>query len=259
MFNFLSKFAPFESLFNFLSQFGFWQNLIQFISDNYKVKKGLLLQIAKSTDDTLYVLLLSGFFAFCIGLPLGVILFTTRKNQILESKWVHNILSFLVNVFRAIPFIILIYWAIPFTSFIMKTLTGQAKFTSIEASMIPLCIGAAPLIARMIENALLDIPKGLIEASRSMGANPLQIITKVLIPESLPVIINSVTIALITLMGYVAIIGTLGIKVLGQLADQYGYKTYNPFIMNTVVIIMILLVFSIQKIGDFTVKKISHK
>lgn len=256
MFKFLPSFSPFESLARYLSQFDFWKPFVQFTTELANIKQGMIFQIAQSTDNTLYVLFFSGLYGLVLGLPIGITLFVTRKGQILESPWVHLTLSFIVNLFRAIPFVILIIWMIPFTKLVMGILTGTSTFLGKDAVIIPLCIGVAPLIARMIENALLDIPQGLIEAARSMGATPFQIIRKVLIPESLPVIINSMTIALIGLTGYVAMVGLVGTNVLGQVAIQYGYNSYNPYIMNTVLILMVVIVFIIQLIGDRIVKKI---
>lgn len=258
MFNFLPHFSPFESFVRYLSQFDLWKDFIKFTVEAANIKQGMIFQIARSTDDTLYVLFFSGLYGLILGLPIGVTLFITRKGQILESRWIHLLLSFIVNLFRAAPFVILIIWLIPFTKLIMGLLTGTSTFLGKDAVIIPLCIGIAPLIARMIENALLDIPQGLIEAARTMGATPFQIIRKVLIPESLPVIVNSVTIALIGLTGYVAMVGLVGTNVLGQVAMQYGYNSYNPYIMNSVLILMVLIVFIIQFIGDKTVKRILH-
>lgn len=258
MFNFLPSFSPFESFARYLSQFDFWKAFIQFTTEAANIKQGMIFQIARSTDDTLYVLFFSGLYGLILGLPIGILLFVTRKGQILQNTVFHHLLSFIVNLFRAIPFVILIIWLIPFTKLVMGLLTGTSTFLGKEAVIIPLCIGVAPLIARMIENALLDIPNGLIEAARSMGATPFQIIRKVLIPESLPVIVNSMTIALIGLTGYVAMVGLVGTNVLGQVALQYGYNSYNPYIMNTVLILMVLIVFVLQFIGDRIVKKLTR-
>ncbi|MCX8643150.1 methionine ABC transporter permease MetI [Gilliamella sp. B3791] len=212
----------------------------------------MLFKMAQATDETLYMVILSGFWGTVIGLPIGILLYTTRKGQILDCYLANNALSFITNVFRSIPFIILIVWIIPFTTFLMGTFIGK------QAAVVPLSIGVSPLIARMIENALLDVPKGLIEAARSMGATPLQIIYKVLLPESLPVIVNSMTITLITLTGYIAMAGAVGAGGLGQLAIQYGYNGYKPAIMNTVLIILIIIVFIIQFIGNAIVKRVTH-
>ena len=128
----------------------------------------------------------------------------TRKGQVMENRTLNNTVSITVNVFRSIPFIILIVWMIPFTRMLVGTSIG------VQAALVPLSIGAAPFIARMVENNLLDVPYGLIEAARAMGATPMQIVRKVLIPEALPSIVNSASITLITLVGYSAMGGAVG-------------------------------------------------
>lgn len=252
MFNFIPSFKPFESLFRFLAEQDFWANFVTFCSSFNGFNEAMLFKMAQATDETLYMVILSGFWGTVIGLPIGILLYTTRKGQILDCYLANNALSFITNVFRSIPFIILIVWIIPFTTFLMGTFIGK------QAAVVPLSIGVSPLIARMIENALLDVPKGLIEAARSMGATPLQIIYKVLLPESLPVIVNSMTITLITLTGYIAMAGAVGAGGLGQLAIQYGYNGYKPAIMNTVLVILIIIVFIIQFIGNAIVKRVTH-
>ena len=209
--------------------------------------------LIKGVWETIAMTFASGFFGFLIGLPLGTILFLTRKNQLLEHKVAHQTLSFLVNIFRSIPFIILIVWMIPFTRAIVGTSIGMS------AALVPLSIGAAPFIARLVENSLLEIPSGLIEAARAMGAKPLQIITKVLIPEALPSLINAATITLITLVGYSAMGGAVGAGGLGQIGYQYGYVGYDTLMMNVVLILLIIIVILIQFIGDYFSKKYNHK
>lgn len=209
--------------------------------------------LLKGTWETVLMTFVSGFFGFLLGLPIGIFLFLTRKGQLLENKLINQILAFFVNVFRSIPFIILIVWMIPFTRGLVGTSIGVA------AALVPLSIGAAPFIARLVENSLLEIPEGLIEAARSMGAKPSQIIFKVLLPEALPSLINAATITLITLVGYSAMGGAVGAGGLGQIGYQYGYVGYDTFIMNTVLILLIIIVFIIQFAGDFLSKKFNHK
>lgn len=258
MFDFIPSFKPFESIFHYLAQYGFWEDFVNFCSSFNGFSEAMLFKMAQATDDTIYMVLLSGFYGTLIGLPLGILLYVTRKGNILENDIVNFTFSFITNIFRAIPFIILILWIKPFTVEVMDIITGQATFLGRQGVIVPLSVGVAPLIAKMIENALLDIPKGLIEAARSMGATPLQIIYKVLIPESLPIIINSMTITLITLTGYIALSGAVGAGGLGQLAIQYGYNSYKPAIMNTVVILLVILVFLIQAIGNRIVRYVTH-
>ncbi|WP_322971084.1 methionine ABC transporter permease MetI [Faecalibacter sp. LW9] len=209
--------------------------------------------LVKGTWETIVMTFVAGFFGFVIGLPLGIILFLTRKGQFLEHKIVNQTLSFFVNVFRSIPFIILIVWMIPFTRAIVGSSIGMA------AALVPLSVGAAPFIARLVENSLLEIPEGLIEAARAMGAKPMQIIMKVLLPEALPSLINAATITLITLVGYSAMGGAVGAGGLGQIGYQYGYVGYDTLIMNVVLVLLIIIVFIIQFTGDFLSKKFNHK
>ncbi|GAA4176826.1 methionine ABC transporter permease MetI [Sphingobacterium ginsenosidimutans] len=209
--------------------------------------------LLSGTLETLMMTFLSGFFGFVLGLPLGIYLFLTRKHQLLENKTMHQIVSLLVNVFRSIPFIILIVWMIPFTRQLVGTSIGMS------AALVPLSIGAAPFIARLVENSLLEIPHGLIEAARAMGASTQQVVFKVLLPEALPSLVNNVTITLITLVGYSAMGGAVGAGGLGQIGYQYGYVGYDTFIMNAVLILLILIVFLLQYTGDYIAKKVNHR
>lgn len=209
--------------------------------------------LLSGTLETLMMTFLSGFFGFVIGLPLGIYLFLTRKHQLLENKTMHQIVSLLVNVFRSIPFIILIVWMIPFTRQLVGTSIGMS------AALVPLSIGAAPFIGRLVENSLLEIPHGLIEAARAMGASTWQVVFKVLLPEALPSLVNNATITLITLVGYSAMGGAVGAGGLGQIGYQYGYVGYDTFIMNAVLILLILIVFLLQYTGDYISKKVNHR
>lgn len=202
---------------------------------------------------TLAMTFFSGFFGFVIGLPVGVLLYISRPGQIAANNLLYRLLSALVNVFRSIPFIILLVWMIPFTRMVVGTSIG------LQAAIVPLTVGAAPFIARMVENTLLEIPAGLIEAARAMGATPLQIIRKVLLPEAMPGIINAAAITLITLIGYSAMGGAVGAGGLGQIGYQYGYVSRNDGIMNTVLILLIILVYIIQLFSDRIFRAFNHK
>ena len=217
------------------------------------MSESMMWLIAQGTGETIIMTFLSGFFGFLIGLPAGVLLFMTRQGQVLENTRVNNTVSVIVNVFRSIPFIILIVWMIPFTRMLVGTSIG------VKAALVPLSIGAAPFIARMVENNLLEVPYGLIEAARAMGATPFQIVRKVLLPEALPSIINSASITLITLVGYSAMGGAVGAGGLGQIGYQYGYVGYDVVVMNTVLILLVVLVFTIQFTGDYISKKADHR
>ncbi|NML69249.1 methionine ABC transporter permease MetI [Chryseobacterium sp. RP-3-3] len=209
--------------------------------------------LGKGLWETVYMTFVSGFFGFVLGLPVGILLFLTRKGQLLENAVYYRAISILVNIFRSIPFIILIVWMIPFTRVIIGTSIGM------NAALVPLSVGAAPFIARLVENSLLEVPHGLIETARALGASPLQIIQKVLLPEALPSLINNAAITLITLVGYSAMGGALGAGGLGQIGYQYGYIGYDAVIMNVVLVLLVALVFIIQFAGDRLAKKFDHR
>ncbi|EFB72690.1 D-methionine transport system permease protein metI [Providencia rustigianii] len=217
------------------------------------MSEGMISLLISGTIDTIIMTFVSAILGFILGIPTGVLLYVTRRGQVMENTALYSVISAVVNVFRSIPFIILLVWISPFTKFIVGSAIG------IEGAIVPLTVGAIPFIARMVENALLEVPSGLIEASRAMGATPLQIISKVLLPESLPGLINAATITLIMLVGYSAMGGAVGSGGLGQIAMQYGYYTYNPVVMNTVLVLLIVLVFIIQFTGEYLMKKVSHK
>jgi D-methionine transport system permease protein len=217
------------------------------------MSESMVLMLVKGAGETIFMTFLSGLFGFIIGLPAGVLLFMTRKGQVLQHKTLNSILAVVVNIFRSIPFIILIVWMIPFTRVIVGTSIG------IEAALVPLSIGAAPFIARMVENSLLEVPPGLIEAARAMGATPFQIIWKVLLPEAMPSLINTASITLITLVGYSAMGGAVGAGGLGQIGYQYGYVGYDVVVMNTVLLSLVALVFIIQFTGDYLAKRVDHR
>jgi len=209
--------------------------------------------LLKGLGETLIMTFVSGTIGISLGLPVGIILFLTGKDQLLENKLYHRSLSILVNVLRSVPFIILIVWLIPFTRSLVGTSIG------LVAAIVPLSIGVAPFIARLVENSLLEIPGGLIEAARSMGARPIQIIWTVLLPEALPSLINNASITFITLVGYSAMGGAVGAGGLGQVGYQYGYIGYNAFIMNSVLLLLIAIVFIIQYAGDRLSRTFNHR
>lgn len=217
------------------------------------MSEAILSLLLKGLLETVLMTLTSGVFGFLLGLPIGVFLFLTRQGQILENKTFHRIGSIAVNIFRSITFIILIVWMIPFTRILVGTSIGMT------AAIVPLSIGVTPFIARLVENSLLEIPYGLIEAARAMGANPKQIVFKVLLPEALPSLINNVTITLITLVGYSAMGGAVGAGGLGQVGYQYGYIGYDAVVMNSVFVLLIAIVFIIQFTGDFISRQVNHR
>ncbi|MDA8562023.1 ABC transporter permease [Gammaproteobacteria bacterium] len=197
-----------------------------------------------STLETIYMAGFSSITAMVVGLPLGVILYITRKKGIFENQAIYKILSFIVNIMRSIPFLILMVSVIPLTRFITGTSIGP------HAAIVPLSLSAMPFIARIVENAMLEVNKGLIEAATAMGANNWQITFKVLIPESLSNIINGLTLTVINLIGYSSMAGAVGGGGLGDLAIRYGYQRFDTKIMLITIIIIVALVQIVQIIGD---------
>ncbi len=206
-----------------------------------------------ATWETLYMVAVAGFVGFAIGIPLGVILHTTKKGGLLENIGLNNVLGAIVNMGRSVPFLVLMVAIIPVTKLLIGTFIGTT------AAIVPLTIGAIPFVARLIEGALLEVPSGLIEAAQSMGAKPTQIITKVLLPEALPTIVNSVTITMVTLVSYSAMAGTVGGGGLGDVAIRYGFHRYDVVIMAVTVVMLIVLVQIIQSIGDAVVRHVDHR
>ncbi|WP_058120385.1 methionine ABC transporter permease [Photobacterium kishitanii] len=202
---------------------------------------------------TLTMVLVSGLIGFLIGIPLGVALHLTKKNGLWQNPILNKVLGIVINIGRSIPFIILLVAIIPFTRFVVGSSIGTA------AAIVPLTVGAIPFIARLVEGALLEIPAGLIEAAQAMGATPMQIITKVLLPEALPGIINAVTITLVTLISYSAMAGTVGGGGLGDVGIRYGYQRFDGTVMTITVIMLVILVQLIQSIGDHLVKRVDHR
>ena len=187
---------------------------------------------------------LSTFFAIVIGLPLGILLVVGEENGILPlPKGLMRILNIVINLLRSVPFLILMILVFPLTRLIIGTVVGTA------ATIIPLVIASFPFIARLAESSLREIDPNIIEASLSMGATPFQIITKVMIPESVPSLISNATIAITTILGYSAMSGIIGGGGLGKIAINYGYYRYKYLVMFIAVILLILLVQLFQTIG----------
>lgn len=206
----------------------------------------------QGTLETVYMITLSGLIATLFGLPLGIILFTTREGGILQNAFYSKSLSGLVNVVRAIPFIILLIALIPFTRLIIGTSIGT------NAAVIPLSIAAIPFVARIVESALIKVGDGLVEAGMAMGASPLQIINKIMIPEAMPLIVHGITTTLISLVGYSAMAGAVGGGGLGSVAINYGYQRFDFGVMLGTIIILVILVYAIQYLGEVVAKRFSH-
>ena len=207
--------------------------------------------LIKSFWETGYMVVASTVLASLIGIPLGIILTVTRNGHILPNAVINSVLGVIVNATRSTPFIILMVAIIPLT----RMLVGSSIGTT--AAIVPLTISAAPFIARVIESSLLEIDHGVIEAAQSMGASPMQIIYKVLLPESLHSIVLGITLAVIALIGYSAMAGVRGGGGLGGLAIRYGYQRFQPDVMIVTVVILILMVQLIQFIGDTLSKKLN--
>ncbi|WP_291256304.1 methionine ABC transporter permease [Fusobacterium sp.] len=206
--------------------------------------------ILTSTLETLYMVILSTFFSLLIGFPIGILLTITKEGNILEYPRFNKILDFTINTFRSFPFIILMILLFPLSRVIVGTTIGST------AAVVPLSISAAPFVARMIEGALNEVDKGLIEASSSMGANNWTIIFKVMIPETLPHIVHGITITIISLVGFSAMAGTIGAGGLGDLAIRFGYQRFKMDIMIYSVIVIIILVQILQSLGNYIVNKL---
>jgi len=190
--------------------------------------------------------------AILVGVPLGTILYVTRKQHILEHPLLNSVLSAIVNMTRSIPFVILMIAVIPLT----RAITGSSIGTN--AAIVPLSIAAMPFLARVVESALLEVNKGLIEAATAMGATSGQIIGKVLLPEALPGIMNGLTLTIISLIGYSAMAGAVGGGGLGDLAIRYGYQRFDVSVMLITIAIMIIFVQAVQYFGDKIAKKLTH-
>ncbi|MDK9580024.1 methionine ABC transporter permease [Sneathia sanguinegens] len=208
----------------------------------------------EATLETLYMLFISMSIACIFGIPLGISLIITKKEGLNENLLYHKILDmFLVNVTRSIPFVILIVLLIPLS----RILVGKSYGTT--AFLIPLSIASVPFVARIVENSLNEVDKGLIEMGLSLGANTRQIIFKILIPEALPSLINGLTLTLITLVSYTAIAGVIGGGGLGNMAIIEGYQRGNNMIMYISTMIIIILVQLLQYLGSKIVKNIQKK
>lgn len=199
--------------------------------------------------ETLLMVVVSTFLATLLGVALGVLIHVTKPTQILAHPIAHHLFQVILNVGRSIPFIILLVALIPFTRFLVGTSIGTV------AAIVPLTIGAVPFMARLTEGVLMEIPSGLIEMAHSLGLTALQIITKILIPEALPGIINSITVTMITLVNYSAMAGAIGAGGLGDIGIRYGYQRFDTTVMLITIFILVGLVQLIQSIGNGLVRQ----
>ena len=207
----------------------------------------------ESTLQTLYMVALSTLLGTLIGAPLGIFLATSRRGELLSAPVANTLLGLAVNAARSTPFIILVVAIIPLTRLIAGTSIGTT------AAIVPLTIASAPFIARLIETAIREVDAGLIEAARAMGAAPFQIVRKVLIPEAMPGIILGLTLAVVSLIGYSAMVGAVGGGGLGDLGIRYGYQRFMPEVMLAVVVILIVMVQLVQSIGEWIAARVDKR
>ena len=203
--------------------------------------------------ETVQMTVISTVVAVLLGVPLGVTLVITSRGHIMQNEAVNKVLGAIVNATRSIPFIILMVAIIPFTRLVAGTSIGTT------AACVPLTLAAIPFLARLVETAIKEVNGGVIEAAQSMGATPLQIIWKVLLPEALPTLIDNITVLIVNLISYSAMAGAIGGGGLGDIAIRYGYQRFQGDVMLATIIILIVLVQVIQSAGDYLSRKVNKK
>ncbi|MBR0950754.1 methionine ABC transporter permease [Bradyrhizobium canariense] len=209
--------------------------------------------IVQATGESLYMVGLAALIGTAFGLPLGVFLATSRKGELFAAPVVNRVLGIVVNATRSTPFIILVVAIIPFTRLVAGTSIGST------AAIVPLTIASAPFIARLVEAAIREVDAGLIETASSFGASPIQIVLKVLIPEALPGLLLALTLAVVSLLGYSAMVGAVGGGGLGDLGIRYGYQRFMPEMMLAVVVVLIALVQLVQSAGDYLARRVNRR
>ena len=204
----------------------------------------LLLLIGKSTLDTLRMVAIAGLIGSLAGLPIGIFLATSGKGELFPAPAANRVVGLIVNAARSTPFIILVVAIIPFTRLVVGTTIGT------RAAIVPLTVATIPFFARIVESAIRDIDKGLIETARAMGATPMQIVFKVLLAEARPALTLGLTLTIVSLIGYSAMVGAVGGGGLGDLGIRYGYQRFMPDVMLIVVVVLIVMVQVVQSAGD---------
>jgi len=204
-------------------------------------------------NETIYMVLFSAIFSLIIGIPTGILLYVTKPGNLMPMNKLNKVLDLIINIGRSFPFIILMILVLPISRFIIGTTIGST------ASIVPLSISAAPFVARIIEGAVSEVDRGIIEASISLGASKFEIITKVLIPEAFPSLIHGITLTIINLIGYSAMAGAIGGGGLGDVAIRYGYQRFQVDIMIISVVSIIILVQIVQFTGNTIVSNITAK
>jgi D-methionine transport system permease protein len=210
-------------------------------------------EIGQATLDTLSMLGGSMLLTVVLGLPLGVILFLTGKGQMLQNRAANGVLSLVINILRSVPFVILLIVMIPLTVALVGTSLGVA------GAIPPLVVGAAPFFARLVETALREVDKGVIEASFAMGAKRRQVVLGALLPEAMPGLIAAATVTAIALVSYTAMAGVVGAGGLGDLAIRFGYQRFQTDVMVVTVVLLLVLVQALQMVGDAVVRRVSHR
>lgn len=209
--------------------------------------------LADSLAETIYMVAVSALIATLAGIPLGVVLVTTSRGHIMENRKLNAILGAVVNATRSTPFIILMVAIIPLTRLLVGTSIGT------NAAIVPLAIAATPFLGRIVEAAIREVDPGVVEAAQAMGASPLQIINKVLIPEALPSIVLGITITVVSLISFSAMAGAVGGGGLGDLAIRYGYQRFRPDVMLATVVILIATVQLVQSGGDYLARRLTKR
>lgn len=206
--------------------------------------EALLSLLAPTLWQTVYMVSVAGVIGTILGLPIGVFLATSGRGELFEAPLCNRVVGLIVNATRSTPFIILVVAIIPFTRLVAGTSIGTA------AAIVPLTVATIPFVARLIEAAIREVDKGLVEAARAMGATPFQIVTKVLLAEARPAIVMALTLTVVSLIGYSAMVGAVGGGGLGDLGIRYGYQRFMPEVMLAVVLVLIVLVQAVQSAGD---------
>lgn len=209
--------------------------------------------LSSETITTLYLTLVSTFFAYLLGLPLGIILILTDKDGIHPNRPINVCLGIIINILRSVPFLILMVWMIPFTRMMVGTITGN------RGIIVPLVVAAAPFVARMVESSIKEVDHGVIEAAQSMGAPTSKIITKVMLGEARPSLLVGFAITVTTILGYTAMAGFCGGGGLGKIAVNYGLYKYQSEIMNLSVILLVIIVQIFQEAGTRLARKLDKR
>ncbi len=210
-------------------------------------------EIARATRDTLFMLFGAMSLTVVLGIPLGVLLYLSGKGRLAANPLLNGVLSLVVNILRSVPFIILLIVMLPVTVLLVGTSLGVA------GAIPPLVVGAAPFYARLVETALREVDKGVVEATQAMGGSTFQIVTRALLPEAMPGIIAGATVMAIALVSYTAMAGVVGAGGLGDLAIRFGYQRFQTDVMVVTVVLLLVLVQILQMIGDRLVARVSHR